>query len=224
MTLQSTDAATLIVAKTPGCLIVQTREGMLGTTGIRLPVYCEMDTLLADPVAWEEFLVHMENMIRECAPPFDVLASIEAGASVHAGVLAMRLGKPLARIYKEKGSLDGLELAGASVEGRTVLLMDDVATTLVTLTQAVKVIRKAGGRRVNNAVTMATHGLADAVARGRDEDLHYLPVVKVADALAAKVALGEATAEDLAIYLEWQKDPGEYYQKTLFSRPPTTVG
>ncbi len=87
-----------------------------------------------------------------------VLGSCDAGRAKRVAGLANRLGVEAAFVYKRR--LDGstTEVTGinAHVEGRTVVIYDDMIRTGGTLVGAAKAYRRAGAKRV---IAIAVHGL-----------------------------------------------------------------
>lgn len=138
-----------------------------------------------------------------------VLASTDAGRAKWVESLANDLGVPAAVVLKRRLEGGGLELVAMSahVEGRSVVVYDDMVRSGGSLLQAARAYREAGAARVT---AVATHGvlpgeaLASIQASGLIEKLvvtdshpraialesEFLEVVTVADLLAEHIGGG----------------------------------
>ena len=111
----------------------------------------------------------IERLIAELAPGLDVvLASTDAGRAKWVESLANDLGVQAAFVLKRRLSADRTEVAAMSahVEGRHVVIYDDMIRTGGSLIEAAKAYRVAGASRVS-AVT--THGLFPGTALAKLE-------------------------------------------------------
>lgn len=109
----------------------------------------------------------IEEAVRELAEGEEVvLASTDAGRAKWVESLANDLGVPAAFVLKRRLSGDKTEVVAMSahVEGRHVVIYDDMIRTGGSLIEAAKAYRAAGAAQVS---AVATHGLfpGDALAR-----------------------------------------------------------
>ena len=156
-----------------------------------------VDHLYAAPVIREHFAAqHLED-ITVVAP--------DVGSSKMARGYAERLGGDLAIVDKRRISGDTVETGAVigTVEGRNVLMIDDMISTAGSITEAATVVRKLGAKSVRIA---ASHGVLCGPARERlrsapiDElvltdtiavdsaGLSNLTVLSIAPLLAAAIA------------------------------------
>ncbi len=120
-----------------------------------------VDHLSASPVFVDYLRSHREEMGELC------LVSPDVGNLKVAEAMQNLLGGDLAFINKKR--LSGSEvkmghLVGASVEGKTVLMFDDMISTAGTVVDAAKVVMAAGAKQV---IAAATHGVLVGPAMDR---------------------------------------------------------
>jgi len=102
------------------------------SSGKESPYYIDLNIM--------EYMVKLANRI-----DYDVIAGIETSGIVHAAYLGCLLNKPIAYIRKKPKGHGTKSLVEGLINGRRVLLIDDVVTTGNTLIKAIKSIRDNGG-------------------------------------------------------------------------------
>ncbi|HSE62840.1 MAG TPA: ribose-phosphate pyrophosphokinase [Thermoanaerobaculia bacterium] len=119
-----------------------------------------VDHLFAAPV--------LLDAIREMAIEDLVIVSPDVGGVARARAIGKRLGASLAIIDKRRGGPNETEVLNVvgDVEGKNVLILDDIIDTAGTLVQAEEALRKQGARRTFAA---AVHPVFSGPARQRIE-------------------------------------------------------
>ncbi len=110
-----------------------------------------VDNLMAMPIVVEYF--RRKNFPKEDL----VVVSPDAGGVNRARVFAERLGAGLAIIFKRRpkpDAIDVIDLVG-EIEGKTVLIVDDIISTGNTLIRGVEMLIARGAKRVFAAATHA---------------------------------------------------------------------
>lgn len=131
----------------------------------------------------------LQTAARELAAgePF-VLGAVDAGGAKRVQKLANRLGVQAGFVFKQRLSGEAVRFTAlhADVEGRPVILCDDMVRTGGTLLNAARAYRDAGATRI---AAIATHGVlpGDALDRLRDSDL--LEAIIVTDSHPRALAL-----------------------------------
>jgi len=113
------------------------------SSGKESPYYIDLRILPSFPDLYRnimEYMVKLANRI-----DYDVIAGIETSGIVHAAYLGCLLNKPIAYIRKKPKGHGTKSLVEGLINGRRVLLIDDVVTTGNTLIKAIKSIRDNGG-------------------------------------------------------------------------------
>jgi ribose-phosphate pyrophosphokinase len=126
--------------------------------------------------------VYAKELVKTAARAFGgedfVMACTDAGRAKWVESLANDLGVSAAFVFKRRlsGSETEVLAASARVEGRPVVIYDDMVRTGGSLIQAGRAYREAGATRM---IAIATHGLfpGDALARIRDAGLFEYVVV-----------------------------------------------
>ena len=154
------------------------------------------DHLYAAPVLIEYFQQRKMTDLMVVAP--------DIGSVKMARAYAKRLGAELGLVDKRRPKADSVEVMNliGDVEGRNVVMFDDVVTTARTLCQAAEAIRKAGARSVRAGVTHGVFGPGafERIAASPIEELvvtdtvnhHVSPLPKNIVELSVAGLLGEA--------------------------------
>jgi len=164
--------------------------GLFESVGVDRVVALDVHDLAAFQNAHRIPTVHLEarplladHFLSEADPESELLVlSPDAGGTKRTQALREtlqeRLGRPVPLAFLEKrrsrGEVSGGTLVG-DVEGRTVLIVDDLVSTGTTLARAARACRDAGAREVHAA---ATHGLfvGDAEEKLSEQALDSLAV------------------------------------------------
>ncbi len=126
-----------------GCILVGSFK--LSSGGLS-PYYIDLRRALAHPQLYREIVGMLVEKARSI--PHDVVAGVATGGIPWASMIAYEMGKPLAYVRSERKSHGTSRLVEGVVEGRQVLVVDDVATTGSSLARAIKAIRDHGGKPV----------------------------------------------------------------------------
>ncbi|MEM0373526.1 MAG: orotate phosphoribosyltransferase [Sulfolobaceae archaeon] len=119
------------------------------TSGKSSPYYIDLRKLPSYP----EFNVIVNeaiNIVKNIK--FDIIVGIATGGIILASYLACKLNKPVGYVRVEKKGHGTDKLLEAEVEGKRVLVVDDVCTTGGSIEKAVKEIVNNGGRVVGALV------------------------------------------------------------------------
>lgn len=135
------------------------------TSGRTSSYYVDVKAATSRPRILREIATALRGRVGDA----EVLAGVELGAVPLLVALALETGLPYAIIRKaarEHGT--GRRIEGADVQGRRVLLVEDVTTTGGSVLEAVRLLREAGGRvdRVETVVDRG-EGAAERLAAER---------------------------------------------------------
>lgn len=117
------------------------------SSGKDSPYYIDLRVVPSYPHQFRKMIKTLQNLISEKVgfDNFDCIASVPTSGLVIASALAIEIIKPLIYIRskpKEYGTENVIE--GKIVSGTRVLLVDDVATTGLSLINAIKSLKSAG--------------------------------------------------------------------------------
>jgi orotate phosphoribosyltransferase len=118
-------------------------------SGLHSNRYVEKFRLLEDPVTTEQVIIEMAEKVRQYEP--EVVVGPVTGGVILAYEMARQLGT--LAYFTEKTSGGGMELRrGFDVEGKKVLLIEDIVTTGGSVIKAADAVRAAGGEVVAFAI------------------------------------------------------------------------
>lgn len=114
-------------------------------SGIVSPVYCDNRTFPFWPTQWRKVIAGFMSLIESQHLAFDVIGGIEAAGIPHSAGLGYAMARPsvfIRKQAKEHGKQARIE--GGDVEGKRVLLVEDLVTTGGSSLSGVQALRDAG--------------------------------------------------------------------------------
>ncbi len=133
-------------------------------SGILSPVYVDNRILIFHPEPWHSVIDGFASLVKELPLEFDLIAGVAVGGVPHSSALAYVLNKPSVFIRKEsKGHGKAQRIEGGPVEGKSVLLVEDLVTTGGSSLSGVAALREAGAL-VTDMVVIVSYGFAQAQA------------------------------------------------------------
>ena len=117
------------------------------TSGKKSSYYIDLRIVPSFPHQFRKMIKSLQNLVSENIgfDNFDCLASVPTSGLVIASALALEIVKPLIYVRnkpKEHGT--GKTIEGKLRKGMRVILIDDVATTGISLVNTIKTLREAG--------------------------------------------------------------------------------
>jgi len=117
------------------------------TSGKKSSYYIDLRIVPSFPHQFRKMIKSLQNLVSENIgfDNFDCLASVPTSGLVIASALALEIVKPLIYVRnkpKEHGT--GKAIEGKLKKGMRVVLVDDVATTGISLVNTIKTLREAG--------------------------------------------------------------------------------
>ena len=184
-------------------------------SGIRSPVYMDTRRLLAVPELWSAVIVELTKVA--CGPEDDATGSADNSAEIVAGVavggiphstaVALRAGLPSCFVRKQaKEHGRGKAIEGADVEGRKVVLVEDVITTGGSSLDAVMSLQDAGAEVVG-CVAIAGYDLDGASDKFAEAGVPLCLLVPFPAMLEAAEASGSFPQNAIDEARRWHQDP-----------------
>lgn len=169
-------------------------------SGKQSPYYIDLRILQSFPNYFHLAILALRDVInKEIGSDFDCLASVPTSGLVFASALCYEMLKPLIYVRKDSKPYGGSKIVeGYLKPGGKVLLIDDVATTGTSLSNAIKVIRE-NGAIVKDAVAIISR-LEGAEEKLEDIDVKLISIATINDMvndLHDKGLLDENTLEEI---------------------------
>jgi orotate phosphoribosyltransferase len=169
------------------------------SSGKDSPYYIDLRLVPSFPHQFRKMIKTLQNTISEKIgfENFDCIASVPTSGLVIASALAIEIVKPLIYIRqkpKEYGTENVIE--GKIAKGTTVLLVDDVATTGLSLINAIKLLKNAG-MVVTDAFTIINRfeGAREALATENVRLYEITDIMTLATLLHKENLVDEQTLE-----------------------------
>ena len=184
-------------------------------SGIRSPVYMDTRRLLAAPELWS---VVIEELTKAACGPVDsaaggtdsgveIVAGVAVGGIPHSTAVALRAGLSSCFVRKQaKGHGRGKAIEGADVEGRRVVLVEDVITTGGSSLDAVASLQEARAEVVG-CVAIAGYDLDGASKKFAESGVPLRLLAPFSAVLEAAEANGSFLQEAIDEALHWHQDP-----------------
>ena len=114
------------------------------TSGKKSPYYIDLRILPSYVDLYNKLMSILVEYIRELNILFDMVAGIETAGIVHATYIGCLLNKPIAYVRKKRKEHGTQRLVEGIVNNKTILLIDDVATTGSSLEYGITILRQHG--------------------------------------------------------------------------------
>ena len=160
MTAEASGTATARLLFAAGAIAVSGERPFILAAGWASPVYVDCRLLIGDPATARAITDLAVGLIgaRIGVDAFDLVAGAETAGIAFAAWIAARLDRPLRYVRKRPlGIGRHAQVEGGTVEGRRVLLIDDLATDAASKAAFVRGLREAGAT-VTDAVVIFAHG------------------------------------------------------------------
>ena len=199
-------------------------------SGIRSPVYMDTRRLLAVPKLWSEVIDVLTETACSLALESDaesggkaqsdrqagaegseieaeVVAGVAVGGIPHSTAVALRAGLPSCFVRKQaKEHGRGKAIEGADVEGRKVVLVEDVITTGGSSLDAVASLQEAGAEVVG-CVAIAGYDLDGASDKFAESGVPLYLLAPFPTVLEVAEASGSFPQEAIDEARRWHQDP-----------------
>ncbi len=174
-------------------------------SGIRSPIYCDNRQMIAYP---EERGHIVDAFINESQNyDFEVVAGTSTAGIPWASWISEKLRKPMAYIRgAKKGHGAGNQIEGADVDGKKVLIVEDLISTGGSSFSAVEAVREAGGSCVA-VVAIFTYDFKKAGKIFKEGGCKLLTITNFSTLVNVAKKDGILTDRELALVLGWNKDP-----------------
>jgi orotate phosphoribosyltransferase len=174
-------------------------------SGLRSPVYVDNRQLISRPAPWRVVIEAFEAAL----PTQDdlVIAGVESAGIPHSSALAFASGRPSVFVRKEaKGHGLARRIEGGDVDGRAVVLVEDMVTTGGSSLSAVTALREAGAV-VEECLAIITYGFAEALDAFAAADCRLTTLTTFDTVVDAALASGDIEERAAELVHSWLADP-----------------
>jgi len=200
------DIARMLLEKK--AVVLNAKEPFTFVSGIRSPVYCDNRQMIAYPEERDNIVDAFINESQNCS--FDIIAGTSTAGIPWAAWISDKLNKPMAYIRgtkKEHGA--GNQIEGADVDGKKVLIIEDLISTGGSSFSAVEAVREAGGSCVA-VVAIFTYNFEKAGKIFKEGGCQLLTITNFSTLVNIAKNDGFLTDKELVLVLSWNKDPQKW--------------
>ena len=176
-------------------------------SGILSPIYMDVRRLLAHPAQWSVVIGALVKEVDQAIGGEGVVAGVAVGGIPHSSAVAVSAGLPSCFVRshaKSHGRAKAIE--GAEVDGRKVVLLEDVITTGGSSLEAVETLRKAGGE-VAACIAITGYGFPEAAQRFEEAGVPLQLLTTFGRVLEAAEQAGSGEAAAVKEARRWHADP-----------------
>ena len=184
------------------------------SSGIRSPIYCDNRQMIAYP---EERGQIVDAFINESQGyDFDIVAGTSTAGIPWASWISDKLNKPMVYIRGlKKGHGAGNQIEGADMDGKNVLIVEDLISTGGSSFSAVEAVREAGGSCVA-VVAIFTYDFKKAGKVFKEGGCKLLTITNFSTLVNVAEKAGNLTDRELSLVSVWNKDPQNWGPKHGF--------
>jgi len=178
------------------------------TSGIQSPIYCDNRMLYTHPEARNFVVDALTERVRTLHVQPDAIAGTATAAIGWAALVADRLDLPFVYVRskaKEHGAKKRIE--GDSVEGRHVVLIEDLLSTGGSAISSVEALREEGKATVTDVVAIFTYELLIAIEKAQDMQLMLHPLSMFGVLLDVAAEQGRLSPDDVRIAGKFAQNP-----------------
>lgn len=176
-------------------------------SGILSPVYVDNRTIPYHPHAWKQIIEGFQSAITAHNVPFEVIAGVAVGGVPHSSALAYSLGMPSVFVRTETKQHGTSQLVeGGDVNGKTVLLVEDLITTGGSSLKGVDGLRGAGAT-LNHLLAIVSYGFDVAKEAFSQHSVSPITLTTFEHILSLGVETGYFTQEQADTISTWIESP-----------------
>ncbi len=176
-------------------------------SGIRSPVYVDNRRLIFWPAQWRAVIEGFQALIAAESITCDVIAGVAAAGIPHSSALAYLLERPSVFVRKEaKGHGTRSQIEGGPVDGRRVLLIEDLVTTGGSSLAGVEALR-AEGAAVSDCLCITGYGFPEADRAFVEAGVTLHRLTSFQDIVAEASRRGLFDRETFDLVNAWLRDP-----------------
>lgn len=181
------------------------KEPYVYASGIRAPIYCDNRLLLANPVDRKKIVSKFITLLKEL--DFDVVAGTSTAGIPWAAWVSEKLKKPMS--YIRGGKKDhgrNKQIEGASLDGKKVVIIEDLVSTGGSSFAAVQAARSAGAE-VLGVYAIFTYEFEKAKEKFEQGKCELITLTDFTTLLKVAKQMKYISTLELNLIKLWNKDP-----------------
>ncbi|MEK7618448.1 MAG: orotate phosphoribosyltransferase [Patescibacteria group bacterium] len=199
-----------------GAVDFKPKEPITFKSGIISPVYCDNRKFPFYPFEWKKVIDGFKNLIEKDNINFDCLAGAELAGIPHSSALGFALSKPSVMVRKQpKDHGTGKRVEGGDINGKKVLMLEDLVSTGSTSISMIETLRKEGGQ-VSDCLIIVTYGFTESVEAFEKAGVKLHALTSFFVILEEALVMNKCTAEEKFVIEDWFNDPHGWGKKQGF--------
>jgi orotate phosphoribosyltransferase len=184
-------------------------------SGIRSPIYCDNRRLTFFPQARKTICQAFYQQISPLNP--DVIAGTASAAISWTAWVAAKLEKPMVYIRKAtKGYGKQQLIEGGDIQGKTIVVIEDLVSTGGSSLNAVNACQKAGAR-VLGMTAIFTYEFANTVKKFHEMNCNVTFLTNFTTLLQVAVEQSYIAPDKLTLIQDWIQDPQHWGSRKGFA-------
>lgn len=182
-------------------------------SGIKSPIYCDNRMTISYPDVRTQIAKGFSDLITEEFPQVDIVAGTATAGIPHAAWVADLLNKPMVYVRSAaKGHGKGRQTEGMSVEGKTVVLIEDLLSTGGSSLKAVDALIEEGAT-VLKVYAIFSYNFDSMEERFEAAKMPFATLSDYKALLPVAVEKNYVEEASLETLLKWSKNPRLFTDK-----------
>lgn len=186
-------------------------------SGIISPVYVDNRKFPFNPAEWKIIIESFKRIIVSNKIDAEIIAGVEAAGIPHSAALGFLMNTPsifVRKKVKDHGTKSRIE--GGKVEGKKVLLIEDLVTTGGSSLESIRALKEEGAE-ANNCLVIVSYGFKEAIEAFKNEGVVLHSLTSFPIILEEAVKMRKISEEESVKIQEWFDDPHGWGQKHGFA-------
>lgn len=182
-------------------------------SGIKSPIYCDNRKMIGFPEARRVVVEEFVKKIREIESEgkvFDVIAGTATAGIPWAAFIAWEMDRPMSYIRSEKKAHGaGRQIEGADLDGKTVLVIEDLISTGGSSIKAAEAAREAGATEVE-LISIFSYGFEKAINNFEKAEIEWSSLSDFETLLEVAKEMEYISEDERELAASWNKAPEKY--------------
>lgn len=176
-------------------------------SGIKSPIYCDNRITMSYPKVRKEIAKGLARKIKEAFPEVQVIAGTATAGIPHAAWVAEILDLPMVYIRsKAKDHGKGNQIEGRIVEGKKMVVIEDLISTGGSVLEAAEAAKREGAA-ILGVAAIFTYELPKGKANFEKAEIPLMTLTNYSVLIEAALEDRYIDEQELTLLKEWKKDP-----------------